>query len=98
MASRALNGVPAAFGGVCGSVSAYAAITTDAPAAMRIGVTNASAWRTLPTMIPATVQPIVPSTRMIGKSRVESVTWWNEIELVSDSVGMYVNAYRMSSG
>jgi len=46
----------------------------DAPAERRIGVARASACNTLPTMIPATIQPIVPSTRMIGKSAAASVT------------------------
>ena len=55
---------------------------------MRIGSTSASAWKTLPTRIPATIQPMVPSTRMNGKSRPGSLTWWNEIELGSESVGM----------
>ncbi len=65
---------------------------------MRIGVARASACSTLPTMIPATIQPIVPSTRMIGKSRAGSWTLWNEIEFVSDSVGMNKRAYTRSSG
>ena len=87
-ASRTLNGAPAAFGGVCGSASENRPSTTDAPAASRIGTACASACSTFPTMIPATIQPIVPSTRISGKSRAGSCTWWNEIELVSDSVGM----------
>jgi hypothetical protein len=38
-------------------------------------------------MIPATIQPSA-STRMSGNSFAGSVTLWNEIEFVSDSVGM----------
>ena len=37
---------------------------------------------------PAMIQPIVPSTRMPGKSLPGSLMWWNESELVSASVGM----------
>ena len=48
----------------------------------RVGVKH------LPDEMPATIHPIVPSTRMNGKSRPGSRTWWNEIEFVSDSVGM----------
>ena len=37
---------------------------------------------------PATIQPIVPSTRMPGNSFSGSFIWWNDSELVSASVGM----------
>ena len=37
---------------------------------------------------PATIQPIVPSTRMPGNSLPGSSIWWNDSELVSASVGM----------
>ncbi len=60
----------------------------DAVAATRIGSAWASACSTLPMRIPATIHPIVPSTRMNGKSRAGFSTLWNEIELVNDSVGM----------
>ena len=73
---------------MCGSVSENSAITTEPPAASCIGTLSASAWSTLPTMMPATIQPIVPSTRIIGKSRDGFWTWWNATEFVSDSVGM----------
>ncbi len=53
-----------------------------------IGVACASALSTFPTRMPAAIQPIVPSTRMSGNSFAGSLMWWNEIELVSDSVGM----------
>ena len=66
---------PAAFGGVCGSASEKRPITTDAPAASCIGSASASALSTLPTMMPAAIQPIVPSTRIIGKSRAGFSTW-----------------------
>ena len=65
-ASRIENGAPAAFGGVCGSISENRPITTDAPAASCIGTASASAFSTFPTMMPATIQPMVPSTRMTG--------------------------------
>ena len=83
-----LNGDPAPLGGVCGSRKAKSPITAEAPAATRIGVARASAFSTFPITIPATIHPIVPSTRMSGKSLAGSFTWWKEIELVSDSVGM----------
>ena len=87
-ASRTLNGWPAALGGVCGSVNEKMPRTIEPPAASRIGTASASACSTLPTMIPATIQPNVPSTRMSGNSLAGSLIWWNEIELVSESVGM----------
>ena len=38
---------------------------------------------------PATIQPIVPSTRMPGNSLARCrVIWWNDSELASASVGM----------
>ena len=37
---------------------------------------------------PATIQPIVPSTRIDGNSRAGSVIWRNDSELLSASVGM----------
>ena len=37
---------------------------------------------------PATIQPIVPSTRTPGNSRPGSLMWWNDRELVSARVGM----------
>jgi hypothetical protein len=86
------------LGGVCGSVTEKAAITSDAPAATCIGSARASARSSRPISHPAAIHPTVPSTRMRGKSCAASFTWWKEMELVSDSVGMKHNAYRMSSG
>jgi hypothetical protein len=83
-----VNAVPAAFGGVCGSASEKRPRTIDPPAASCIGNASASACKYLPTVTPATIQPIVPSTRISGKSAAGSFTWWNEIEFVSESVGM----------
>ena len=37
---------------------------------------------------PATIQPIVPHTRMRGNWRSWSAMWWKASELVSPSVGM----------
>ena len=37
---------------------------------------------------PATIHPIVPRTRTPGNSLPGSFIWWNDSELVSDSVGM----------
>jgi hypothetical protein len=37
---------------------------------------------------PTTIQPMVPSTRTRGNSRAGSAMLWNEIALVSASVGM----------
>src|SRR6266571_4884315 len=81
-----LNGVPAALGGVWGRAKEYTPSTSDATAATRNGSAWASACSTLPITIPATIQPIVPSTRMSGKSCAGSSTLWNEIELDSDNV------------
>ena len=62
---------------------------TEPAAEICIGTASLSACSTKPTSTPeATIQPMVPNTRMIGKSRVESFTLCSEIELVSDSVGM----------
>ena len=84
-----LNGAPAARGGVCGSRNANSPSATEPAAEICIGTASLSACSTKPTRMPeATIQPTVPNTRMIGKSRVESVTLCSEIELVSDSVGM----------
>ena len=88
LASEKLLAALHLMGGVCGNASENSPSNTDAPAASCIGVLSASACNTLPTMMPATIQPIVPSTRITGKSRAGSFTLWNEIELVSDSVGM----------
>ena len=88
-ASRTLNGAPAARGGVCGSSNAMRASAADPAAEICIGNASLSACSTKPTRMPeATIHPSVPKTRMMGKSRVESVTLCSEIELVSDSVGM----------
>ena len=87
-ASRTEKGAPAAFGGVCGSARQKRAITAEAPAASCIGIASASALRYLPTTMPATIQPMVPSTRMMGKSFAGFLTWWKATEFVSDSVGM----------
>ena len=54
---------------------------------MRIGIAVAST-PSRPMRIPATIQPIVPSTRTRGNSFAGSSMLWNEIELVSASVGM----------
>ena len=89
MASRMLNGAPAARGGVCGSMNANRPSAIDPAAEICIGTANLSACSTKPTRMPEdTIHPTVPNTRMIGKSRVESFTLCSEIELVSDSVGM----------
>ena len=60
---------------------------TDPAAASCIGIAVAST-PSRPMIIPATIQPIVPSTRTRGNSRAGSFMLWNEIELVSASVGM----------
>ena len=86
-ALRTLNGSPAALGGVCGSANEYNPSANDAIAATRIGTARASACNPLPIRIPAAIHPIVPSTRMKGKS-LGFWTLWKEIEFVSDSVGM----------
>ena len=84
-----LNGAPAARGGVCGSRKAKSPSATEPAAEICIGTASLSACSTNPTRMPeATIQPTVPNTRMIGKSRAESCTLCSEIELVSDSVGM----------
>ena len=85
--SRMLSGLPAACGGVCGRSNENRPSTTDAPAAMRMGTAVASS-ASAPTTSPATIQPMVPSTRMRGNSFAVSLMWSNEIELVSASVGM----------
>lgn len=51
-----------------------------------------------PTRIPATIHPIVPSTRTPGNCFAGSSMLWNEIEFDSASVGMYSSAYPMSTG
>jgi hypothetical protein len=70
--SRTDSGLPAACGGVCGSTRAYSPITTDAPAAMRIGAAVASSPN-CPTTRPAAIHPMVPSTRTSGNSLAWSV-------------------------
>src|SRR6185312_13977569 len=86
--SRAVIFLPAAWGGVCGSANENISNTIDAAAANCSGTAVASSLR-MPTMSPATIQPMVPKTRTSGNSRVGSLMWSNEIELVSASVGMY---------
>ena len=54
---------------------------------MRIGTAVASNPN-VPTTSPATIQPIVPSTRTDGKSRLGLSMWRNDSELLSASVGM----------
>ena len=77
-----------ASGGVCGSSSEYNARMTDTPAASRSGSAVASA-RMWPTIRPAQIQPMVPSTRMGANSVFESLICRNAMTLASPSVGMY---------
>ena len=65
--SRTLNGLPAAWGGVCGSRRQNRPSTTEAPAASCIGAAVASS-PIRPTTNPAMIHPMVPSTRMAGNS------------------------------
>ena len=79
--------LPFRNGGVCGSAKQNTPSTIDPAAARRIGIAVASS-RSVPMHRPATIQPMVPSTRIGGNSRSGSVIWWNEMELLSASVGM----------
>ena len=74
-------------GGVWGRAKQNSPSSNDAPAASRIGIAVASS-PSVPTSRPATIQPIVPRTRIDGNSRAGSFIWWNESELLSASVGM----------
>ena len=63
---------PSFCGGVCGSASENRPSTTEPAAAIRIGTAVASS-PSVPMVSPATIQPIVPSTRTPGNSRPGSV-------------------------
>ena len=58
--------VPRASGGVSGSVKQYSAISTDMAAARCIGGGRLIAIA--PIVRPATIQPIVPNTRIMPNS------------------------------
>ena len=85
--SRAVIRVAVFAGGVCGSTRQKTPSTIDAAAAICIGRAVSSSWRK-PTARPATIQPMVPSTRMAGNCRPGFDICRNEIEFVSASVGM----------
>ena len=75
------------IGGVCGSMRQNTPSSTEPAAAICSGRAVASRPR-VPMNRPATIQPIVPSTRIGGNSRPGSSMWRNERELLSASVGM----------
>ena len=82
-------------GGVGGRVSEKAASATDArPATVKM--LESAAFRSAP-ILPArmntngqlaAIHPMVPHSRKRPKSRCASATWWKQIALVSDIVGM----------
>src|SRR5437773_5601465 len=91
-----LNGIPADLGGVWGRVRENNPRANEPAAATRIGVARASACSTRPITMPAMIHPIVPSTRRNGKYLG---VWmrWQEVEFVSDDVGLQHSAYRSSA-
>ena len=74
-------------GGVAGSTNDHPPSTSDAAAAICSGMAVASR-PSEPTARPATIQPMVPSTRTPGKSRSGAPMWRKESELLRASVGM----------
>ena len=72
---------------MCGSASEKRPSASEPAAAIRSGTAVASR-PSVPTVRPATIQPIVPSTRTPGNSLPGSVIWRNDSELLSASVGM----------
>src|SRR4051794_14521270 len=91
-AGKASPALPA--GGGCGRKKLHSPRTTEKPAASNRGRLVSSGLlslknkgKTLPTMRLATIQPMVPSTRMDGKSRAPLGTWLKVIELDSTRVG-----------
>ena len=89
--------LPAAVGGVAGRVKLKMASSSDITAPIRKVLRSAplatasceSQWNTKLITSPATIQPTVPHTRTSENCRDGSVSWRNEIELTSASVGMY---------
>ena len=85
--SRSSTLWPSFAGGVWGSVKQNSPSSAEAAAA----TWNCSATASAPSVLmatPATIHPIVPSTRTPGNSLPGSFIWWKDSELVSDSVGM----------
>src|SRR5262245_19273811 len=80
------------LGGVVGRKQLQIPRNADRPAASISGC-GLSCSRNLPTKKLAAIQPMVPRTRMPGKSRVASGTCVKVIELVSARVGLYTRAY-----
>ena len=77
---------PLEGGGVWGRVRQYAPITIPA-APVSWNISSRSPHPTKARANPATIQPIVPNTRISGNSLRESVTWWSASEFVRASVG-----------
>jgi hypothetical protein len=75
------------FGGVCGRAKEKRPRASEAPAAIRSGSACASTPIVL-TIQPATIQPIVPHTRMPGNCFSGLTIWLNEIALTRASVGL----------
>ena len=89
--SRTVAFSPRRVGGVAGSRKLNTPRISDATAAIRKVCAScpSCSQANQPMITPATIQPMVPSTRTAGNCFSGLVIWRNDTEFTRASVGMY---------